>query len=125
MAREQPPERASASRPSRGGAAGVTGDVLVRSVPFGARARYTLSEIPGPDQVRFTRLADAARMARDYARERAVDVWSDDGAGRVEPLSRFRPVVAAPGRPASQTAPEHPPVVDAVTVDMTGGAPGA
>ncbi len=105
----------------------MTGDVLVRTVPFGARAGYTLSEIPGPDQVRFTCLADAARMARDYARERGVDVWSDDGSGRVDQLSRFRPSVAASGRLASQTAtaPDNPsPVVDAA-VDMTGGAPGA
>jgi hypothetical protein len=128
MTREQAAERACASRPSRGGETGVTGDVLVRSVPFGARASYTLSEIPGPDQVRFTCLADAARVARDYARERGVDVWSDDGAGQVEQLSRFRPAVAAPSRPAGQTgtAPANvSPGADAGVDEMTGAAPAA
>lgn len=117
MTRDQRPESVCAARPSRGGESGVTGDVLIRTVPFGARARYTLSEIPGPDQVRFPCLADAARMARDYARERGVDVWSDDGAGRVEQLSRFRPAVAAPGNPSLGA--------DAVVVEVTSGAPGA
>lgn len=89
--------------PSRATRTGVAGDVLVRTVPLGSKPHYTLSEIPGPDQVRFRCLADAARQARNYARQRGVDVWSDDGAGQVVRLSRFRLAGAPPLSPASQT----------------------
>ena len=109
---------------------GVAGDVLVRTVPFGAYPRYTLSEIPGPDQVRFTCLADAARLARDYACQRGVDVWADDGARGVARLSRFRQSSPPSGRPYDKApAPAAPYVAptgaDAAWLDVTNWAPGA
>lgn len=68
----------------------VPGDILVRTHVDGPRRLYTLSTVPGPEQLRCGSLAEASRAAREYAREGGVDVWVDDGTGQVTPLSRFR-----------------------------------
>jgi hypothetical protein len=68
----------------------VPGDILVRTLVDRPSRLYTLSTVPGPDQLRCASLAEASRAAREFARQGQVDVWADDGTGQVTQLSRFR-----------------------------------
>jgi hypothetical protein len=79
---------AEAVRPRPGPA--VPGDVVVRTLVNGAHRRYALSAVPGPDQCHYPTLPEASRAAREYASQRQVDVWTDDGAGPCARLARFR-----------------------------------
>ena len=68
----------------------VPGDILVRTVVDGPQRLYTLSTVPGPDQLRFSSLPEAARAAREFASQCRVDVWAGDATGRNTRLARFR-----------------------------------
>lgn len=68
----------------------VPGDILIRTQADDPHRLYTLSTVPGPDQLRWASLAEASRAAREYASQVRVDVWVDDGTGQVTQLSRFR-----------------------------------
>ncbi len=70
----------------------VPGDILVRMLVEGPHRLHALSSVPGPDQLRFSSLPEAARAAREYASVRQVDVWADDGTGQKTRLARFRAV---------------------------------
>jgi hypothetical protein len=73
----------------------VAGDILIRTVMDGAHRLFTVSAVPGPDQFRCASLAEASRVAREYASQCRADVWTDDGTGRLTRLVRFRTVEVA------------------------------
>ncbi len=68
----------------------VPGDILVRTLVDGPHRLYALSTVPGPDQLRFSSLPEAARAAREFASQCGVDVWTGDATGRNTRLARFR-----------------------------------
>jgi hypothetical protein len=82
------------------------GDVLIRQRP-GSKPTFALSALPGLDQVAFPSMADATRAATAYARQHGVDVWGEEGPGRLAHLSRFRPEAGgnAPGRVRDRPVP--------------------
>jgi hypothetical protein len=89
----------------------VPGDILVRTHVDGPNRLYTLSTVPGPDQLRCASLAEASRTAREYASLGRVDVWSEDGTGQVTRLSRFRTAELAHAAIAPTTcAADRPPI---------------
>lgn len=87
----------------------VAGDILIRTLTDGAHRLFTVSAVPGPDQFRCASLAEASRVAREYASQCRADVWADDGGGRLTRLSRFRAVTpAGSGVTQAPPAPAQP-----------------
>jgi hypothetical protein len=109
-----PPARrpTPAAVPDRPGAT-QDGDVLIRTRP-GLRPAFTLSEVPGLDQVTYPTRADAVHCASDYARQHGVDVWGEDTSGVLIRLAHFRPAGAASDRPPAAAWPDLASPADAV-----------
>ncbi len=78
---------------------GQPGDVVIRRSDAGHLPAYTLSTIPGPDQIGCATHALATLLARGYGEHAGVDVWYANGEGTITAVAQFRGLALRSARP--------------------------